>query len=362
MIKGWDIKTLRNDLKTLEALLRKEQNETIKTQIKSYIAETKRVIIEEEINGYDKQYVTQNRLIDLYRTVPIFELYYPIVEEYLKKLKKAEAIPYYFEQDTEENEHLPFNNQEMLDLVHELFKTFPSDICNLHNRVYEREDHIRFDKIPRENREGRIIFIPGLNKPYLEVGEKDNKRIMLSTLVHEEGHAVASLINPRRYTDDNCGYFLEIESIFFELIGNDYFKKELNNPAFSLDTLYKISSYDYIAKKILEQKRLATECFRKNNPINPNRHLTDDSLRECLIDLNLNGCQINFYMKYLVGFIIAIELFEIYKKDKELAFEYLKEIVKNTTSENEYEQIARNVTPNKSLIKFKKRITKSVNE
>lgn len=361
-MKEWNITTLRNDLKNLEALLRKEKNETIRNQIKRYVAETKRIIIEEEINDYDEGYISKNRLIDLYRTVPIFELYYPILEEYSKKLRQDEKIPYYFEQDTEENEHLSFNNQEMLELVHELFKTFPIDIRNLHNKVYEREDHIRFNKMQNENQDGRIIFIPGLNKPYLEVGENDNKRIMLSTLVHEEGHAIASLLNSKRYKDDNCGYFLEIESIFFELIGNDYFKKELNNPAFSLDSLYKISSFDYIAKKILEQKRLATECFKKHNPINPTQTLKDESLRQCLFDLNLNGNLINSYMKYLVGFIIAIELFEIYKKDQELAFEYLKDIVKNSTDENEYEQITRNVTPNKSLIKFKKRITKSINE
>ena len=63
-------------------------------------------------------------------------------------------------------------------------------------------------------------------------------------------------------------------------------------------------------------------------------------------------------IKYLFCYIIAIELYEAYKKDKNTAIEMLKEILTRNEKETEYQNITRIVTPNKSLIKFKNYISK----
>ena len=65
-------------------------------------------------------------------------------------------------------------------------------------------------------------------------------------------------------------------------------------------------------------------------------------------------CVHAFY--YVIGYIAAIELFEIYKQDKDLAFNLLKRIVSEDDTKTEYQRIVENVNMTEHVDEHVKRI------
>lgn len=352
----WDNRDLRKDVKALEKMYKEEQNPALREQIAYYIMEAKACIFEEE--NEVEQEESENGLDVLTRMVPIFRVYYPHINDFRKKLtrfiKKQETLPLINSQ----NEGLELRKEDIMDLVNELYKSIGGDIYEHFCKVYNnRHKWIRYiaDEIDYAN----MIFIPGVNKPYMTLGAtgKDRYRNDLIDAAHEMGHGLVSLMSPERYYGDDY-FFNEIETTFFELIAQDFFAKELGDTGFYDDEEARLETYYCTAEDILANQRLVDKRYSLGNP-------TKEELFNAIANKQLQGmllasdeADIQKDIKYLFSYIVAIELYEIYKQDPKTALEMLKAILVKKEKESEYTNITRIVTPNKSLIKFKNYITK----
>lgn len=355
MIFNWTSKDLRNDLRTLEKMLKEETNPEIREQLYKAIVEAKRAIICEELEEQEEDYHPK-ALFDLYDEAAMFEMYYPMIKEFVSKLR------YTMDTFSFNSPIRPWNlnltEKDMFELMHEFFKTTTKEIKDIYDEINKCKKRIRFQSVDCYEPHGSMLFIPGLNKPYITIGIGEDKSSIMPTFAHEEGHSIGSILNPLRYTESEHSIYVEIESIFFELIGTDYFSKELNNEEIKKQQFHKMQSLFFQAEEILLERRLATAGFKQHNPDKDNIKLEDNDLIFTLKDITIGGCTFKRDINYVVSYIIAVELYELYQEDKELAIDCLKRIVQRGKEKSEYLNITGIVTPNKSLIKHKKRITR----
>lgn len=206
----WDSKSLRRDLKVLERKFKEERNPGLKEELGNYIAMIKKQIFYEEVE--DEKDEEQECLDNITTEVPAFEMYYPYIKVFKQKLDRFVEMAYYPKKEDARKRFL--KKEEIVELVHELFKSTNKEIyekfCSIYNNRYQT---IRF--LDKDAGYGRMIFIPGINKPYTSLGNptSESYRLSLITATHEMSHGVYSLINPRRYTEDDY-FFQEIETSF----------------------------------------------------------------------------------------------------------------------------------------------------
>ena len=371
----WDSKTLRKDLKTLEDLLKQEQNPVVRERIVEYIGEIKTTIIDEETPLQDTSVETKSsvdNLIEVCKLTPYYELYYPFLEEFKNRLREFFS-QYETKLIREKKETSSLSKEDIIELVHELFKSTNKEFYEAYSRLYkERKKHIRFKEaktkaLAQDPCIGGTIFLPGLNKPYVHVDNFNptkRKTDALLTLTHEEGHAVASLLNTDRYFS-NHSFFKEIESTFFELIGNDFYGKTLKDKSFARTALGYLEGSYYEAYHAVNKKLLADKLFAMGIPLDENIRIKDKALETIYMDvLEDDGLSqdniVENEIKYSFSHLVAIELFELYKEDKDLALHLLKTIIERGKEKSEYKSITSIITPGKSLIKYKDGLIKRI--
>ena len=159
---------------------------------------------------------------------------------------------------------------------------------------------------------------------------KSNSIFTLYSAIHEFAHAISFNFNPNALLFDfNKRIFLEIESIFFELVAGDYLSQNVN----SGDEYNELISNHslFLNEAIYLTDRIQIAKLVKENDIYSNKTL------KALCDSELNFA--NFYvdqlmgqqtyevLPYIISYLFAVELYELYKYDKEKALHTLEKIM-----------------------------------
>lgn len=185
---------------------------------------------------------------------------------------------------------------------------------------------------------GDTLYIDYFNKTYIQV-YKDHTFEDLTTLAHEFGHAIQfnSNYNINYFKDLNV--YLEIVSIFFELLCCEYFYKS----EFKLNAL--ASEYSAIYDNIESCKDLKEEfkIFRKINYLeHENKNDLKNKISKIASSLPIEYTKyfINIlprdYYIYSFAFVVASNLIKLYKKDRDFAFLILKELINIDLKVNAY--------------------------
>ena len=270
--------------------------------------------------------------------IPRFKLVYPHLNVFKNKLKLLDSL----DGVKVPEKDIKLNNNDVIELVDEFYKSTTKEIYD-HYKKFDKF-FIRFNK-KKDVDDGSIYSFPILNKKYIEIGTRGDKRKMLHTLAHECGHAVGDFINPERVMNDD--FFDEIESLFFELIGEDFFGKELNDDVFRDYQRSTMYGFYQNSKDTLLLKNIVSKVFTNMNSKNKPLDLLDDYLDgQELDDVDIEG-----NVKYVFSYIIALELYDTYRQDKEKAIYLLKKLINTSENKTEYEKIVETVTPNKTLVK-----------
>lgn len=357
---NWSSQDLRNDLQTLLRMLKEEQDPLVREKIYQYIDETKAMIIDEEMSDdvVERSFRYDDvELRKLCKEVSTYNMYYPIIRDFRNKI--ADTFIKY--KQKAKKQQVELSQDDIVELIHELFKSTNKEFYQMFLEMYKRNDkHIRFYSSEPISSSGRMFFIPGLNKQYIEIARKSGHEALL-TLAHEEGHAIASAMNQERYMGLDTT-FCEIESTFFELLANDFFYDELKLEVFPQEMLNLLGkSYD-TSNEILGTVNIARRLFSMNNPTLNELQKLDYDLAVRVENIICYDPSITSDVNYVFSHIVAIELFELYKEDKDLALSILKEIIQRKKDQTEYQSIITNVSPNKSLVKHKDRIMTRLNE
>ena len=115
----------------------------------------------------------------------------------------------------------------------------------------------------------------------------------------------------------------------------------------------RLFEYYDLSKKMIAMKDVVDNTFENLNKVeNPYKYYSN--LSKSTKDYGDTDVPDN--MKYIIGYITALELFEVYKQDKELAIDLLKRIIVKDDSKTEYQRITENVNLNEHVEEHVKRL------
>ena len=334
----WSRNDLKEDIKTLEEILKKEKDLKTKEYYSNVISSIYEFISYlgnfDFFNGYDSYN-------DALKECSCYSLYYPYVEKYNNIFLKSnvnEDFKYY-------NMNYKLKEKDLLDIVDMFYKSFDSFIYKNFKTVLDNAK-INYVK-SNELIDGQFFNIPVLNKNYIEISKNKDLRCVIISLIHEFGHGIVLNMNKDRYYNDT---FMEIESYFFELLGYDFLRKTFNDKFYS-EEKKKLSFYNCeLSCGVINTKNLVSKLFNYNS-----KEALKVFAKKTSEDENYSN-SVSIDVEYLIGYIVAIELYENYLINKDNALNKLINITSNSKNESEYERILKNVSPCKSLSKYLKKI------
>jgi len=347
---SWTTEDMRDDLEVLKNMYKNTNDSKTKEKLVSAIHSVMMTIAEIEVEE-GRPYSMYDFWL-LMNDMPKFEMYIPEIKSFHNAFNS-------------QNHRLPDNaflnvpkssltNKDVDNLLRGFYRTMP----NKYNRIFlthynQKDRYLNYAK-GIETTEGITYMMPLINKEYISVGDDGDKRDQLITLTHEYGHQIAHKLKDGRYCSDD--FFVEIESIFFQLLCEDYYAKETNDEFFKTKLQYHPQYYVDKSKELLAFKRVTDKTFKNMATTNEAYELCDKYLAKEGFDPETVQIDIDDVMKYTYSYLVAVELFELYQDDKELAFNILEKIVRRGKRTSEYDSIHDNLTPVKSLKKHVKRV------
>jgi hypothetical protein len=212
------------------------------------------------------------------------------------------------------------NNNDVFTLMHDFYKTLDKDIYNAFMINFKNHQHnFKFITTPLNNNLGAfagLTFpIAYLKKCYIQSLDNNTiEKLMYAT--HEEAHAMAKTINNYHYIKE---LYNEVESIFIELIAIDYYKEILAKEDFNK------YQFNYL-KEMLISAKYVTDINTTYNNINQIMNGQNCNLPNLKLITEMD--------KYITGeiiypycYLIAVELYELYKLDPEKALIKYKRII-----------------------------------
>ena len=349
----WDSKDLREDLDKLRSMYRKEKDISKKERLIEVIHSLMLDICEYEIGevSYIDGEIDNSTL--LFNSTPKFTMYYPTIYKFINALNNTD-YDYPFGDGYVFGSNEELTQDDMFMLIHDFYKSCGKKIYNYYSKMEKEQDKYLNLRNDMGSGEGITYSVPILNKRYIEIGINGNYKDSLSTLTHEYGHGIATFMNPYRYISND--FFIEIESLFFEYIGLDYYYRETNDPFYRNYLEDMINNNYWKANNIVAMKRVSDKTFNNMKDDKTSEKLCNRYLHKEGFDVNDITIDLDTSMKYLFSYIVAVELFEIYKEDKCLAFDLLERIVNRDSTLSEYASIYNTVEPVKHMVKHIDRI------
>lgn len=355
----WDKCDIKKDLEKLEYVYENSKDAKEKNEIIKAIKVVEEVMSDIVSNTSDseKELDFQESLDLLSSTAPMFEFVYPYLKKFLRILENDVLEGNFLTSFDDKSSNMFFTEDEMFGLVHDFFKETNKKIYKAFLSLYNnRYKTVRFSEELCDFANGYSYFLPYLNKGYIDVlNSKQDFSGGILTLVHECAHVTSAIINPNRYGLE-CSFFNEIETVFMELISSDYFWETLHSIEFLKTSKDKLEHYYFVADDVMDRKKIVDIRLSMGNPSYKEfKNCMDDEFYKALLTVEpLRNLDID--VKYLFSYIVAVELYEVYRKDKDLAFRLLDTIIK-ADNEKENDTIFKTVEPVKSLKKYKNRIT-----
>ena len=223
-------------------------------------------------------------------------------------------------------EKINITKDDIYDLTNDFYKDMGDIFYETFLKSYkDRQKHTRF--IPKSSYSGQTLYLTTFKETFIESQYEQNLFDVI-TLIHEHGHDIHFRLNYDQQNSDNLLIFSELISTTFETIAYLYLEsiKELKSNAIKALGVNETAYYadlkvTYNLIKIVDtylKKSYSMEAFKK----------------ECK-NFGLGAGELNFYLsndffpdvKYLVAKIIAIELRDIYLKDKDKFIYILKKII-----------------------------------
>ena len=245
------------------------------------------------------------------------------------------------------NEYLVKNNIILNDELHSInisknkILSTTKDFYHRINGIYKEKfdeyydyNHIYINFLSSESNSkygGYIRKLKGYPECYINL-YLYNSIYDISSSVHEHAHAIASSIN-----DEHIGnyYINEVESIFFEILYLDsieyeeYTKEQVLN-AKEASVLFFNNSFHIIGAKYITSLKGINDEKKAKDIIKSNYSVDDESTEEVLYN------SLSSYTNYVISYLIAIELFYIYKRNEFAGLKLLKRIIDmNTLNEKE---------------------------
>lgn len=191
-------------------------------------------------------------------------------------------------------------------------------------------DTLHFRKISSNTiTAGQTYSVYKTDLTFFELGYNNTSQDYVSA-IHEFGHGISCSINPDAMFDFEKYCFIEVDSLFFELLGTDYIGEVLGNKKDSYDISVQVFK-DYIYSAMLITTKL--DMYSENDRYNLNnkrfvRTYLSKTVRLDKIGVNdVLKTSIRDCLHYIISYLTAIELYLIYKSDQSTALDLLFKII-----------------------------------
>lgn len=225
---------------------------------------------------------------------------------------------------------MSLSKDDILELTHDFYKSC-LDKFFFHNFLKHYRN--RYTNIKFKNNEdrymGEAIHILSLGESFITIVRDFNIEDVL-TAIHEYEHATSVSINPYTVMDQNYT-FCEIGSIFMEMIGADYLETIFKNGEAIIAKANEHQKYygnAFILKSKIDLIEAEKEYYKDG--YTNNKALKHSSANYCGLTLKIVDKLIQeggIPYDYVISYIFAIELYNIYQIDKEKALNILRKLV-----------------------------------
>ena len=251
------------------------------------------------------------------------------------------------------------SNDDLLSLTHDFYKSLDKFFFeNFLKTFKDRQTHIRFQPYADGFHCGETISISALKESFIDIQRVFDLQDLFAT-VHEYSHATSVQINDL-HLQLNKELYVEIDPLFMEIIFADYYYQQSNDKdAYT----YRINNYlEYLVYSNMISLLLSLMNFDRQQEIKTVKGLRNGIQKS---KFNYLPLEESFeYLKYpceryITCYMIAIELYNIYKQDKDKALYLLRKIIymSNLSSKQYYNNIKRlGINPNQSISNFQKEL------
>ena len=342
MLYNWSNKDILNDIKELEKKLESEKNIEKKAYYVKVIDCMNSLLMDDELSKLNIKTLKSNILYDIadaqkckdryYKLCEIFHiLCYPYVDR--RNSLYEEALEFIPNTDT-----IP--DEEIMTLIHDSYYNVDDELYKYFMELYKnRHTSIRFqdeiESLDAHEIDGSCIYVDIIRKNYIQVYDENGVYKLINT-AHEVGHAVANLYNSKAVYNRLDDFLAEVPSLFFELVISHDVARNINPFETAYKNLETFSEYYNYASLLSLHNYLVDSWFNNNNKANKEYYrelksiykLTRSKVDEALnTSLEIDG-------PYVIGYMIALELFNIYKQDKKSAIRLLKEMLKDYSNDS----------------------------
>lgn len=333
----WDINNFKKDLKSLKELLKKETNEEKKAELKYYIDELNRTI---KIENIEELYAKKRECLgEVVLTYSRYQRYFEIFNQYNAMRNKIlnkynlteEQIEDFFFNIEEVYKFKKYSTEECFEIAKEFYGNLDNSMYKNFLKIYkDRYNLVKVEENKYLNIDGCCTFVEGVNKPYIWIGNKPGIQ-KTNTLIHELAHAITQIQNPKRFVEARDLFGTEIESMFAELIFTNDYLKDKNQVEQALIFLENTFVFFNDIDALINQKIIA-DSYDKDiitidkelyNNLRKKFNLTKRNVNDAIMIDMIN------YGTYVVSYMVALELFHIYRQDKKEAIKILKLFLKD---------------------------------
>lgn len=259
-----------------------------------------------------------------------YKPFYPIVERFIFTGKTVDELNC----DIRYKSILLSDKQivaDVLDFYGHQGELFYSQLLEFYN---EADDHLKFVKDSLDT-DGETLFLKSIGEAFVFSPNYSNIT-KFTILIHEIQHVIDFYINPD-FTEELV--IRETIAMFMEMISADYIANK-----------YKLYDEGLKRQQCLHAivKYQAHNVLYKTDALDISSDNKNASETEMYAILNKEGFKqedLEFYfeqgittdMAYQIAYLIAIELYIIYYRDKELAIKICEDIITNGSSNNIFE-------------------------
>lgn len=319
---------IKKDIEVLEEMMDKSKN-------KAYYKK----IIDDITTSLNETYLC-NIIVNQPNNAAMFDLldkyykdkrYYDLLELFGLETR-ADTARLYKEAMFTEFQQEYYKHEDCMTIVHDFYKNLDSELYDAFLNIYNnRYKTIRFnrdvDPVNGMESDGYCMFVDKLYKNYITVRSEYGINKLIS-LAHECGHGIFNILNPKAYTLRIDHYSTEIATLFLEQV----FSYEVLNALAPFESAYinlenlndnRVKAYylgchDRMIESWKECNNKVDKYFFRS--VKDKTKLTREQTLEAMA---LSICDDGIY---LVGYMVSLELFNMYKKDKEKTLYLLKQM------------------------------------
>lgn len=343
MVYTWGYDEFVNQIKKLQKMIEGENDLKRKIYLQK-VADTTDKLFHETFNNFPAPKITaKQRFSAILSSRLAYGRYYSIINDFLDtcidQLDFIDDISTKLE-ELDKDGNFDFlhtgavvGHSKTLSLVDKFYSQFDDELYHYFASVYkDRQHNIRFIDAAEnkdENSNGNTLFIDGVKANFISIcdlGPVDN----YGCAIHEYGHAVQNMINPEISYSDREDFFMEVASIFPELVAMYENYGNFNEMAVAY-YLYTNIVTNLNSAEFLTLHTPLINAWADNKYVMSNKFFDEiedsyDIDEECF-EKTLSTT-IESEGVYVLSLIVSLELFHLYKQDKKQALELFKRFLK----------------------------------